>query len=110
MKDELTREVLQGMLPFMDNEQAMRLQSVLGDVLMKYEIVDSTDSSSVESTNEQMVTKFIDAKRIEGCSEKTLVYYRKTIDAMLEKVGKEVIHIVTEDLRSYLTRYQEKSS
>ena len=107
MKDALTREVLQGMLPFMDNEQAMRLQSVLGDVLMKYEIVDSTDSSSVESTNEQMVTKFIEAKRIEGCSEKTLVYYRKTIDAMLEEVGKEVIHIVTEDLRSYSTRYQE---
>lgn len=107
MKDALTREVLQGMLPFMDNEQAMRLQSVLGDVLMKYEIVDSTDSSSVESNNEQMVTKFIEAKRIEGCSEKTLVYYRKTIDAMLEEVGKEVIHIVTEDLRSYLTRYQE---
>ena len=83
MKDALTKEVLQKMLPYLDNEQAMRLQSVLGDVLMKYEIVDSTDSSSVESTNEQMVAKFIEAKRVEGCSEKTLVYYRKTIDATL---------------------------
>ena len=107
MKDELTREVLQQMLPFMDNEQAMRLQAVLGKVLMKYKIAENDNNTVVESTNEQMVTKFIKAKRIEGCSEKTLVYYRKTIDTMLVDVGKEVVHIITEDLRSYLTRYQE---
>lgn len=107
MKDELTREVLQQMLPFMDNEQAMRLQAVLGKALMKYKITEDDNNTAVESTNEQMVTKFIEAKRIEGCSEKTLVYYRKTIDTMLVDVGKEVVHIITEDLRSYLTRYQE---
>ena len=107
MKDALTREVLQQMLPYMDNEQAMHLQAILGKVLVKYEIVETTNSMSVDSTNEQMVTKFIEAKRIEGCSEKTLVYYRKTIDNMLKAVGKEVVHIMTEDLRSYLTRYQE---
>ena len=107
MKDELTREVLQQMLPFVDNEQAMRLQAVLGNVLMKYKIAENDNNTAVESTNEQMVTKFIEAKRIEGCSEKTLVYYRKTIDTMLVDVGKEVVHIITEDLRSYLTRYQE---
>ena len=108
MKDELIREVLQQMLPFMDNEQAMRLQAVLGKVLMKYKIAENDNNTAVESTNEQMVTKFIEAKRIEGCSEKTLVYYRKTIDTMLVDVGKEVVHIITEDLRSYLTRYQER--
>ena len=107
MKDALTREVLQQMLPFMDNEQAMRLQKVLDNVLTKYEINETTNAPVMESTNEQMVTKFIEAKRIEGCSEKTLAYYRKTIDAMLDDVGKEVMHIVTEDLRSYLTKYQE---
>ena len=107
MKDALTREVLQQMLPFMDNEQAKRLQKVLDNVLTKYEINETTNAPVMESTNEQMVTKFIEAKRIEGCSEKTLAYYRKTIDAMLDDVGKEVMHIVTEDLRSYLTKYQE---
>ena len=108
MKDALTREVIQQMLPLMDNEQAMHLQSVLGKVLMKYKIIEIDNSMAVESTNEQMVTKFIEAKRIEGCSEKTLVYYRKTIDTMLDGVGKEVIHIMTEDLRNYLTSYQER--
>ncbi|MDD6133539.1 MAG: tyrosine-type recombinase/integrase [Selenomonadaceae bacterium] len=108
MKDVLTREVIQQMLPLMDNEQAMHLQSVLGKVLMKYKIIEIDNSMAVESTNEKMVTKFIEAKRIEGCSEKTLVYYRKTIDTMLDGVGKEVIHIMTEDLRNYLTSYQER--
>ncbi len=96
------------MLPLRDNEQAMHLQSVLGKVLMKYKIIEIDNSMAVESTNEKMVTKFIEAKRIEGCSEKTLVYYRKTIDTMLDGVGKEVIHIMTEDLRNYLTSYQER--
>ena len=104
----MTREVIQQMLPLMDNEQAMHLQSVLGKVLMKYKIIEIGNSMAVESTNEKMVTKFIEAKRIEGCSEKTLVYYRKTIDTMLDGVGKEVIHIMTEDLRNYLTSYQER--
>lgn len=107
MKEALTKEVLTKMLPFMDNEQAMHLQFVLGKVLMKYEIAEAINDSAIETSNEQMVTKFIEAKHIEGCSEKTLVYYRKTIDTMLDDVGKEVMHIVTEDLRSYLTRYQE---
>lgn len=107
MKEALTKEVLTKMLPFMDNEQAMRLQSVLGKVLMKYEIAEAINASAMEASNEQMVTKFIEAKCIEGCSEKTLAYYHKTINAMLDDVGKEVMHIVTEDLRSYLTKYQE---
>jgi len=107
MKEALIKEVLTKMLPFMDNDQTMRLQSVLGKVLMKYEIAEAINASAMETSNEQMVTKFIEAKCIEGCSEKTLVYYRKTIDTMLDDVGKEVMHIMTEDLRGYLTRYQE---
>ena len=49
---------------------------------------------------------FIAAKRIEGCSEKTLTYYRKTIDAMTASVGKPVQRITTDDIRQYLTTYQ----
>ena len=52
---------------------------------------------------------FLSAKRIEGCSEKTLKYYNATIQAMLTCVGKGVRHIVTDDVRSYLTEYQEKN-
>ena len=52
---------------------------------------------------------FIAAKRIEGCPEKTLKYYQTTIDAMVSSLGKNVRHILTEDLRTYLTEYQSRN-
>ena len=53
-----------------------------------------------------MVDLFLSAKRIEGCSEKSLKYYKATIDAMLCGVNKGIKHIVTDDIRNYLTEYQ----
>ena len=51
---------------------------------------------------------FIAAKRIEGCSAKTLVYYRNTIDAMVEYVEKDIVQITTDDIRKYLMDYQNE--
>ena len=48
------------------------------------------------------------AKRIEGCSEKSLKYYNTTISSMLSGVGKEIKHIETSDIRDYLTEYQKR--
>jgi len=104
MKKEIITEVLQRMLPYLNNQQLDQLKSTIDSVLTKYEIV---DDSTIQSSDE-LVSKFIEAKRIEGCSEKTLNYYQKTITDMLSGVGKEVMHITTEDLRKYLTDYQEK--
>lgn len=110
MKEALIKEVLTKMLPFVDNEQAMQLQTVLNKTLMKYEVTEITNGSAMDAStgasNERMVTKFIEAKRIEGCSEKTLAYYHKTLNVMLADVGKDFMNITTEDLRGYLTRYQ----
>ena len=62
-----------------------------------------------EKTPEQnFVELFLSAKRIEGCSEKSLKYYKATIEAMLNELQKDVKHIVTDDIRGYLTEYQEK--
>ena len=52
------------------------------------------------------MTWFRRFKRVEGCSEKTLTYYQKTIQAMVESVGKTPQQMTTEDLRDYLTKYQ----
>lgn len=104
MKENIIREVLQRMLPYLDNAQSEKLQEVLGYTLGKYETFDVSDDS--EKSNDELIQKFIEAKRIEGCSERTLQYYRKTIEDMLTASDKEVIHITTEDLRAYLTEYQ----
>lgn len=102
MKQKIMNEVLQKMLPYLDNAQMNQLKTVLDSVLTKYEIAEELDSRS----NEDLIGRFIEAKRIEGCSEKTLNYYQKTITDMLSAAEKEVMHITTEDLRTYLTDYQ----
>ena len=102
MKQKIMNEVLQKMLPYLDNAQRNQLKTILDSVLTKYEIAEELDFRS----NEDMIGRFIEAKRIEGCSEKTLNYYQKTIADLLSAIDKEVMHITTEDLRTYLTDYQ----
>ena len=107
MKNELILDVVQYMLPYLNNEQTKQLQQVLEYVMFKYEVVENTMVEE-KTDNDDLVRNFIQAKRIEGCSEKTLQYYQKTIDTMLSTIGKNVRHIVTADLREYLTNYQSK--
>ena len=56
--------------------------------------------------NEHFIETFIAAKRVEGCSEKSLTYYKNTISTMILKIDKPIRHITTDDLRAYLTVYQ----
>ena len=107
MKQNLITDVIQGMLPYLNNAQSKRLQEVLQCSLVNYEV---TENEGKEKNLEQdFVELFLAAKRIEGCSEKSLKYYKATIAALLAKVEKEVKHIVTDDIREYLTEYQENN-
>ena len=108
MKQQIIESIIQQMLQHLDNVQLQRLKSVLEHELFDCEI--KTKTKSDEDDGNQLLDSFITAKRIEGCSEKTLKYYRTTIENMTEAVGKSVRHIQTEDLRTYLTNYQQKNS
>lgn len=57
--------------------------------------------------NEEYLTMFLDAKTIEGCSRRTIQYYRVTIERMLHNITQSVRKITTEDMRSYLSDYQK---
>ena len=92
------------MLPYLNNEQLMHLRDAMVDTLEGATITFVSGSIPAEETD--VVEAFITAKRIEGCSEKTLSYYRKTIEALVAGVGKAVRQITTDDLRRYLTNYQ----
>lgn len=108
MKNELITDIVQQMLPYLDNLQTKKLQQVLEHALFRYEIIEAVASSN-DDDSVNLVDIFIAAKRIEGCSEKTLKYYQTTIVAMIAAVNKSVRHIQTEDLRFYLTQYQKKN-
>ena len=108
MKQQIIIDVMQQMLPHLDNAQMQKLQKVLEYTLHGCEI---TVLEENDNDNSKLVESFISAKGIEGCSEKTLKYYRTTIETMLISVDKSIRYIQTEDLRSYLINYQnEKQS
>lgn len=111
MKNQLITEIEQRMLKKLDNSQLIELRYVLNQVLANVEVIATKESTGTEN-NQELLISFLAAKRIEGCSEKSLRYYEKTIIAALTSVGKGLKHITTEDLRAYLTDYQtdKKSS
>lgn len=109
MKQKLINDVIQGMLSCLNNAQAAQLQKVLERELAQVEITECERKPvEMKNDNERLTELFLSAKRVEGCSEKSLKYYRSTINAMLEKVGKRVQEIETDDLREFLTSYQKE--
>ena len=104
MKQKIINQVIQEMIPFLNNAQAEKLKEVLEYSLYLVEV--SERNIAVAEKESNYVELFLSAKRIEGCSEKSLKYYQATICTMLETVNKEVKQIVTDDLRAYLTDYQ----
>lgn len=88
MKQELMTEVMQQMLPYLDNAQLKQLRQVMEQTLFHYEVAGTEDKREENDSND-IVARFIAAKRIEGCSEKTLKYYQTTIDAMVSSLGSE---------------------
>lgn len=108
MKQNLITDVIQGMLPYLNNAQSKRLQEVLQCSLINYEVTENTGKK--KSSEQDFVELFLSAKRIEGCSEKSLKYYKNTIVAMLTTLNIEVKYIITDDIRGYLTEYQKKNN
>ena len=104
MKEQLISQVQQQMLPYLNNEQLSKLRAAMEYCLHGLEITATDQPQEQEQPN--AVAAFIAAKRIEGCSEKTLTYYRKTIEAMTTGIGKIPQQISTDDIRQYLTLYQ----
>ena len=106
MKQNLINEVIQGMLPFLNNAQTEKLQEVMQHTLFNYSVI--ADKNNNEQLEQNLVELFLSAKRIEGCSEKSLKYYESTILSLLADLEKDVKHIITDDIRTYLTDYQSR--
>lgn len=110
MREQIITRVVQEMLGKINNAQLQQLKLVLDAALLGVNIV-PMDGDMQEDNSQELLNSFISAKRIEGCSEKSLAYYRATIEMMFTKVGKPVQFLETDDLRNYLTNYQsEKKS
>ena len=109
MKESIIQAIVAEMQRDLDCLQMVRLKAVLLKELQDVEITEKPDSqerNQIENT--VLLDSFLSAKKIEGCSEKTLAYYRHTIERMLASVAVAVSHISTSDIRQYLAAYQEE--
>lgn len=106
MKQQLMNQVVQSMLPYLNNAQIAQLQKTLEKTFSNIEMTENGNNEQDYYTNKKIMELFFSAKRVEGCSEKSLKYYKATIETMLEIVDKNVQEIETDDLRMYLTNYQ----
>lgn len=100
MTNQLIMKIEQQMLSHLDNNQMKQLHTVLTSC------IEETDAQP----NVDHVQLFLAAKRVEGCSEKTIRYYDSTLRNVLKTVNKDVLQITTDDLRLYLDSYQSNRS
>lgn len=96
-------EIEQAMLQYLNNQQMEQLHRVLVRTLD-----DNNDSANDEERDYLAV--YIAAKRVEGCSDKTLHYYEASITNALNSIQKPVRQITTDDLRLYLDTYQQRNN
>lgn len=100
MKNAVITEIKQRMTPYLNDFQIDQLTDVLEICLQEY----LSEADPVKQPD--IIQTFLAAKRVEGCSNKTLNYYDSTIRNVLKSTGKSVQDITTDDLRIYLDSYQ----
>lgn len=93
--------VLNEMSEYLSIAQMKKLQEVI--------IKTFADNSAVkkEIPNEEFLEMFLAAKQIEGCSERTIQYYKVTVNHMLNHISSSVRKVTTEEIRAYLAEYQK---
>ena len=93
--------IINDMAEVLNASQMQRLQEVLVKRLSE-----NATSEHSQTTNVEFLDMFLTAKHLEGCSDKTIRYYRCNIEKMLDTINIPVIKITTEMLRKYLVEYQ----
>ena len=104
MTHQQIEKIEQKMFAFLDDTQKEILHNTLVQCM-----IEETAAETVNDTQSYLKI-FLAAKRVEGCSEKTIRYYDSTIRNVLTSIGKEVKSVTTDDLRVYLDEYQKRSN
>lgn len=104
MKTLVIKTILDELKNSFDENQLNIIETTLNNVLFKKEILDVV--SNQPQTNEDALYSFLSAKKIEGCSPRSIIFYQVTLQKMFIFLQKLYIFINTEDIRYYLSNYQ----
>lgn len=93
--------IINEMADYLNISQMKRLQEVL------LKTFSGNDISKKEISNEEFLKLFLDAKKIEGCSDRTIQYYKVTVERLIQTIETPIRKMTTEEIRSYLVEYQK---
>ena len=99
--EEKVVTIINEMAEYLNVSQMKKLQEVL------LKTFSENNYAKTEISNEEYLKLFLDAKKIEGCSERTVHYYRTTIEKLLLSIKTPIRKITTEEIRHYLVEYQQ---
>lgn len=109
MKRTVIQTVVDEMSNVLSKEQLDLLEDTLTQAFACYEVIASTSEKERQvKANAELLQAFLSAKKIEGCSDKTIDYYQSTIETLFSTVRKPIRNISTNDIRCYLSNYQEQ--
>ena len=101
--EEKIVKILNEMSEYLSITQMKKLQEVILKVCAENE------ADKMEISNIDFLKMFLDAKKIEGCSERTIQYYKVTVEHLLSHIETSVRKITTEEIRTYLAEYQKNN-
>ena len=112
MKKQLINSIKNSMKPHLNKKQMNELTNSLNNILNKFEVIKINKKLTINETkeNQELLKSFLAAKEIEGCSQRTISYYKSTIVKMLDSLDLKIETITTEDLREYLADYKNNSN
>ena len=109
MKETIIQAVLDGMRAILTENQLDLLTNVTRKALSECEITPkATEEEQRNKENVELLGAFISSKKVEGCSDKTIHYYKSSIEKLIATVKKNVCDIATNDIRCYLAEQQEQ--
>ena len=111
MRELFVEKVIDTTEDFLDNNQRIKLREILTEICLNYQIesIEQTEKQKILKNNTEILNKFISSKEIEGCSTRTLNYYKDNIIKMLDTISLPIDEITTEILRNYLADYKSNS-
>ena len=112
MKELFINEVISKANYFLDDNQRIKLKEILKEICLNYQItiIEQTKKQEIQKNNTDILNKFISSKEIEGCSTRTLNYYKDNLTKMLDTTNLPIDEITTEILRNYLANYKNNSN
>jgi site-specific recombinase XerD len=109
MKEIIIQAIIDGMTATLTVKQLELLADITQKTLSEYDI--TTKASEEEQRNKEnaeLLSAFISSKKVEGCSDKTIHYYKSSIEKLIATVKKNVCEVETNDIRCYLAEQQEQ--